>query len=103
MAYVKRIAFIPRDLILVTIVAIDWYCRPSGIITSAWPGQLVPAYVMFFPVASRTQRPDVTWGVLGHAARFSTASALSSVSVPVGDATARPTKARTAKASLILS
>src|SRR5512142_1998240 len=37
--------------------------------TSAAPGQLAPAYVTFLPAASRIQRPDVTRGPFGHAAR----------------------------------
>lgn len=61
-------AFIPSDLILPTMVAMDWYCRPSGIMTSAAPGQFTPAYVTFVPLASWMYLPEVTNGPLGHAA-----------------------------------
>src|SRR4051794_4100163 len=84
----------PRLLILVTMVAIDWYCRPSGIMTSAAPGQLAPAYVMFVPVASFTQRPDVTWGVFGQAARRTSPSM-------TGDADTTPATASTVEMRIL--
>lgn len=54
--------FMPMLLILATMSAMEANWSPSGIMVSAAPGQLTPAYVSLFPSALFIQRPSVVKG-----------------------------------------
>lgn len=59
--------FIPRLLIIEIIFETELYCRPSGNMVSAAPGQLRPAYKTCWPEAETISLPDVVKGVSGQA------------------------------------
>ena len=57
----------PRLLIIDTILGMELYCKPSGSMVSAAPGQLTPAYTTFCPEAETMSLPLVVNGVSGQA------------------------------------
>src|SRR6266480_1221438 len=60
--------FMPSSLIFATMEEIDAYCKPSGTMVSAAPGQLTPVYVTFSSELLRIQGPSLRKCPLGHPA-----------------------------------